>query len=175
LISNASCAAYVEVYHGRLVCFDAEQAHSKARAAAETAAIAAASVVPSDGGAAAEGGAAVSAAARAAREIGVFGGAGGGEGGVAIPCGGGGGNSGGNSGGNKNGGGGGGGGGGGNSTQRMGVVDFGVVGVPGTRFRRMAVLNPNPVPITLQSVLSSVHAVRVTKVGRLYKLNPVAP
>ena len=136
----------IEVHHGRVVCFDAEQAHARARAAAEAAAIAAASVVPSDGGAASEG-ATGTAATAAAREMKIYGvdaeeGAS-----VAIPC---------RSGKTKRG--------VGNSTLEMGVVDFGVVGVPATRNKRIAVTNPNPVPLTITSVTSTVRSVHATKI-----------
>ena len=46
----------------------------------------------------------------------------------------------------------------------MGVIDFGVVQVGNERFRRIAVRNPNPVPVAITSVTSTVRAVRVTRV-----------
>ena len=51
-----------------------------------------------------------------------------------------------------------------NNTRIMGVIDFGVVAVSNERYRRVAVLNPNPTPVTMTSVVSTVRAVRVTRV-----------
>ena len=49
----------------------------------------------------------------------------------------------------------------GDDISQMGLIDFGVVGVPGTRHRRVAVYNPNPMPLTIKSVDSSVRSVSV--------------
>ena len=52
----------------------------------------------------------------------------------------------------------------GDDISQMGLIDFGVVGVPAERYRRVAVYNPNPMPLTIKSVESSVRSVSVTRV-----------
>ena len=37
----------------------------------------------------------------------------------------------------------------GDDISQMGLIDFGVVGVPAERYRRVAVYNPNPMPLTI--------------------------
>jgi hypothetical protein len=46
----------------------------------------------------------------------------------------------------------------------MGVIDFGVTRVGDTKVRRVAVRNPNPVAVAIESVTSTVRAARVTRV-----------
>jgi LEA14-like dessication related protein len=46
----------------------------------------------------------------------------------------------------------------------MGVIDFGVVQVGTTRLKRIAVRNPNPVPVAIVGVTSTVRAVTVARV-----------
>ena len=123
----------IEVHHGQLTCFDADQAEMRAKAAAEAAAMIAAAVVTKD----AAGNAQQNSDAAAETS------------GDAVPCaavaegkkaki--------------------------GDDISQMGLIDFGVVGVPGTRHRRVAVYNPNPMPLTIKSVDSSVRSVSVAYV-----------
>ena len=123
----------IEVHHGQLTCFDADQAEMRAKAAAEAAAMIAAAVVTKDAAgnaprdsdpAAEESGDAVPCAVLA-------------EGKKAKV---------------------------GDDISQMGLIDFGVVGVPAERYRRVAVYNPNPMPLTIKSVESSVRSVSVTRV-----------
>ena len=51
----------------------------------------------------------------------------------------------------------------GDDISQMGLIDFGVVGVPAER-AAVAVYNPNPMPLTIKSVESSVRSVSVTRV-----------
>ena len=123
----------IEVHHGQLTCFDADQAEMRAKAAVEAAAMIAAAVVTKD----AAGNAQQNSDAAAETS------------GDAVPCaavaegkkaki--------------------------GDDISQMGLIDFGVVGVPGTRHRRVAVYNPNPMPLTIKSVDSSVRSVSVAYV-----------
>ncbi len=123
----------IEVHHGQLTCFDADQAEMRAKAAAEAAAMIAAAVVTKDAAgnaprdsdpAAEDSGDAVPCAVLA-------------EGKKAKV---------------------------GDDVSQMGLIDFGVVGVPAERYRRVAVYNPNPMPLTIKSVESSVRSVSVTRV-----------
>ena len=123
----------IEVHHGQLTCFDADQAEMRAKAAAEAAAMIAAAVVTKDAAgnaprdsdpAAEDSGDAVPCAVLA-------------EGKKAKV---------------------------GDDISQMGLIDFGVVGVPAERYRRVAVYNPNPMPLTIKSVESSVRSVSVTRV-----------
>lgn len=124
----------IEVHHGQLTCFDADQAEMRAKAAAEAAAMIAAAVVTKDAAgnaprdsdpAAEDSGDAVPCAVLA-------------EGRKATRV--------------------------GDDISQMGLIDFGVVGVPAERYRRVAVYNPNPMPLTIKSVESSVRSVSVTRV-----------
>ena len=129
----------VLVYHGQLTCFDAERAATRAAAAAEAAAIVSATVMPA--GASSPVVSAKPADESRGSALGKEGG------GLTVPCavsdgkyrer---------------------------NGTQIMGVIDFGVVSVSNERYRRVAMFNPNPVPLTIQSVVSTVRSVHVTRV-----------
>ena len=152
----------VKVFHGQLTCFDAEQAAFRAAAMADAAAKAAAAVIHGDkesrkeeeakspGGSASSkaGGASGSRKSSSLSAEDLRGSALGKEGeGLTVPCG--------MSDGSKR---------ERNNTRIMGVIDFGVVAVSNERYRRVAVLNPNPTPVTMTSVVSTVRAVRVTRV-----------
>ena len=129
----------VLVYHGQLMCFDAERAATRAAAAAEAAAIVSATVMPA--GASSPVVPTNPADESRGSALGKEGG------GLTVPCalsdgkyrer---------------------------NGTQIMGVIDFGVVSVSNERYRRVAMFNPNPVPLRIQSVVSTVRSVHVTRV-----------
>ena len=136
----------LRVYHGQLACFDAAQAAARAAAAAAAAAAATSTVTPAGGarrpGEDAPGPPGARDAGTALGETNdsraAF---------LAVPCA------------VSD----------GKYREReglsiMGVIDFGVTRVGDEKVRRIAVRNPNPVAIALESVTSTVRAARVTRV-----------
>ena len=130
----------LRVYHGQLACFDAAQAATRAAAAAAAAAGAYSTVTPAgdDPGPAVPVAAAATGIAASSEEEAER---------RAVPC--------------------------AVSDGKyrekeglsiMGVIDFGVTRVGDEKVRRVAVRNPNPVAIAIESVTSTVRAARVTRV-----------
>ena len=138
----------LRVYHGQLACFDAAQAATRAAAAAAAAAGAYSTVTPAgDAGERARRVAGADAVPVAAAATGIAASSEEDAERRAVPC--------------------------AVSDGKyrekeglsiMGVIDFGVTRVGDEKVRRVAVRNPNPVAIAIESVTSTVRAARVTRV-----------
>ena len=137
----------LRVYHGQLACFDAAQAATRAAAAAAAAAGAYSTVTPAETPAARGRVAGADAVPVAAAATGIAASSEEDAERRAVPC--------------------------AVSDGKyrekeglsiMGVIDFGVTRVGDEKVRRVAVRNPNPVAIAIESVTSTVRAARVTRV-----------